>query len=144
MTKLIYNDDFDIEHHPITERIQAKADEIGALFNLPEGVTAYYEATSHGTIFSFPLESFLVIATPALLYEDSHFLKIARLCVRQFRIEGDVKGKHLGDNELISRDGKRTYRFCTFHFGHDLTPDWEVSAQKEANKHTGEPQDAKQ
>jgi len=117
MTKLVYNDDFDIEHHPITERVQAKADEIGALFNLPEAASGFYHKTSHGTILTFSLDWFNS--------EDSSLLKIAQLGVREFRI---------GDTGIL----------CNFHFSHELTPDWEVSAQIEANKHTGEKQNAKQ
>jgi len=117
MTKLIYNDDFDIEHHPITERVQAKADEIAKLFNLPEAASAFYHKTSHGTILTFHRALFNS--------EDSSLLKIACLDVREFRI--------WDDGNLFN-----------FHFGHDLTPDWEVRAQIKANKHTGEKQDAKQ
>lgn len=49
---LIYNDEFDKTHYPITERHQAIADELKKIFVVPDNVKWYYEATIHGKILT--------------------------------------------------------------------------------------------
>lgn len=51
-TEIKYNQEFDKEHYPITEKDSKDVDTLIKIFQLPNGTAWIYDATIHGKIFS--------------------------------------------------------------------------------------------